>query len=110
MAGTYVPGKKVEIAGKGGGFHGIVLVPNVVAVTPPYIDAIDSNSPAAKAGLRQDDLIVYIDGELVSSIHDFREIMNNYGPGDTMRIDVQRENALETMNLKLEPFPKKGNS
>jgi S1-C subfamily serine protease len=107
MEGKYREGKKVEFASKGGGFHGIILVPNVVAVTPPYVDGVEKDSPAAKAGLRQDDLIVYIDGELVSSIHVFRELLNNYGPGDPMRIDVQRGNQLETVTLTLEKMQKR---
>ncbi len=107
MAGKYKEGKRIEIAGKGGGYHGIVLVPNVVAITPPYVDAVKNGSPAARAGLRQDDLIVYIDGELVPSIKAFRELLNNYGVGDEFRIDVQRGNELVPLKLKLEKMPKK---
>ena len=106
MAGKYIEGERAQITSKGGGYHGIVLVPNVVAVTPPYVDAIKDGSPASKAGLRQDDLIVYIDGELVPSIRTFREILNEYGPGDEFRMDVQRGNKLETVKIKLEKFQK----
>src|SRR4051812_11278865 len=45
----------------GGGYHGIVLVPNVVERTPPYVDSVAPGSPAQKAGLKPDDLIVYVD-------------------------------------------------
>ena len=40
---------------------GIVLVPDVVTRTPPYVDRVVPDSPAAKAGLRPDDLLVMID-------------------------------------------------
>lgn len=106
MAGKYIRGKRKELAKKGGGYHGIVLVPNVVAVTPPFVDAIEKDSPAAKAGLQQDDLIVYVDGELVQSIKDFNRLMETYGPNEQMRIDVQRGGRLETVTLKLAPLRK----
>src|SRR5262249_10364889 len=48
---------------KGGSnlYTGIVLVPNVVERTPPYVEELVPNSPAVKAGLKPDDLIVYVD-------------------------------------------------
>src|SRR5262245_15901461 len=49
-------------------FTGLMLVPNVVERTPPYVEYVVPNSPAAKAGLRTDDLIVYADGEPMGSI------------------------------------------
>jgi serine protease Do len=101
MEGKYKQGKKKEVVKGGGGYHGLILVPNVVTVTPPYVDTVSPDSPAAQAGIRQDDLIVYIDGELVSSIKDFRSIMEIYHPGDELRIDVQRSGRLETVTLKL---------
>src|SRR5438105_1350494 len=71
MAGTYIVGNKVDRAERAG-YHGIILVHNAVQVTPPFVEEVVANSPAAKAGLRPDDLIVYIDGELVQSIRNFR--------------------------------------
>lgn len=110
MAGTYREGKRLVVRNKGGGYTGIVLVPNVVAVTPPYVDSVERGSPAEKAGLRQDDLIVYVDGELVQTIREFRDRLETYGPEDELRIDVQRGNELQTVTLKLQPFTKKTGS
>jgi serine protease Do len=89
-----------------GGFHGIVLVHEAIQLTPPFVEELRPESPAAKAGLRPDDLIVYVDGELVNSIKNFREVMRHYGPNDTVRLDVQRGNKLVNFKLVLEKQPK----
>ncbi len=105
MAGTYKQSEK-RVRADRGGFHGIVLVPNAVGVTPPYVEEVLPESPAAKAGLRPDDLIVYIDGELVPSIKLFRDIMKQVGPGTEVKLDVQRGNKLLSVKLKVIEQPK----
>jgi serine protease Do len=106
IAGKYQEGEKREFADRGG-FHGIVLVPNVVSITPPYIEEVVPGSPAAKAGLRPDDLIVYVDGELVHSVLGFRKLMKHFGPGMDVRMEVQRGMRLESVTLKLVDNPRK---
>jgi serine protease Do len=73
---------------------GIILVPNVVERTPPYIEEVRAGSSAAEIGLRSDDLIVYLDGELVSTINVFHNLLTNYRPGDKIKLEVQRDNKL----------------
>jgi len=98
-------GKKRDKEGRGG-FHGIVLVPNSVSATPPYVEEVVAGSPAAKAKLQPDDLIVYIDGELVPTVKAFRDLMKLTNPGITLQLEVQRGNQLKTVRLTLEEFPK----
>lgn len=105
IAGTYKQGEKRAKADRGG-FHGIILVPNAVGVTPPYVEEVLPESPAAQAGLRPDDLIVYIDGELVPSIKIFRDIMKQVGPGTEVKLDIQRANRLVSVKMKLGEQPK----
>jgi serine protease Do len=105
MAGKYTGFKKKTVVKGPGVHHGILLVPNPVFNTPPYVEAVLPGSPADKAGLRTDDLIVYVDGELVQSIKAFKDLMNLYKPGDQVRLDVQRGNSLETVTVTLEKYP-----
>lgn len=89
-----------------GGFTGIVLVANSVERTPPYIEEVVPNSPAAKAGLKPDDLIVYVDGLPVSSIQAFSEVLNRYRPGTEVKLEIRRGDKLTTVPLTLIQAPK----
>ncbi len=94
-----------------GGRHGIVLVPNVVERTPPFVEEVQPGSPAARAGLKPDDLIVYIDGERIVSIKEFRDIVDKTRPGTVLKLEVRRGDKLVSVDLKLDPplakIPKK---
>jgi serine protease Do len=101
----------VKVTGAARSYHGIVLVPDVVDRTPPYVDTVASGSPAAQAGIRPDDLIVYINGEQVGHIKLFNEIISKYGPNSELAIEVRRGEKLQTVKMTLkEPLktvPKK---
>src|SRR5262249_21319188 len=92
---------KVEKKDKGA-YHGLILVANAVSITPPYVEEVIPGSPAAKAGLQPDDLIVYMDGELVISIKLFRELMRQVEPGGEVNLQVQRANKLISVKLVTE--------
>jgi len=91
-----------------GGYHGIVLVPNVVERTPPYVEDVAKGSPAERAGLKPDDLIVYVDGEQVGNINHFRDILDKAAPGTEFKIEVRRGDRLQAFTVKLEKMPAKG--
>lgn len=98
----YVATAKKEKKAGPGGYHGLILVPNVVERTPPYVEDVVPGSPAARAGLRPDDLIVYIDGEQIGSIAQFRLILDTAPPETEFKIEVRRGDRLQTFTLKLE--------
>jgi serine protease Do len=86
---------------------GIIFVPKVVERTPPYIEAIESNSPAHRAGLKPDDLVIYLDGEPVYSTDIFRELLKRYNPGEKVQIEIRRGDLLTAISLDLAPLPKR---
>ena len=91
MKGTYrVKERPDKLTGGKAPFTGIILVPNVVERTPPFVEEIIPGSPAAKAGLRPDDLIVYVEGQQVGSIKAFRDLINQYLPGTALTLEVRR--------------------
>jgi serine protease Do len=101
--------KPLDVARKGanagGGYDGIILVPNPVERTPPYVEEVVPQSPAARAGLKPDDLIVYVDGLPAVSIDSYRELLGRYRPGDEVKLEVRRGDKLITIALKLAEPP-----
>ncbi len=43
------------------------MVPNVLERTPPFVDSVRPGSPASKAGIHPDDLVVYVENQLVQT-------------------------------------------
>jgi serine protease Do len=83
------------------------LVANPVEHTPPYVEEVAPNSPAAKAGLKPDDLIVYVDGVPVATIQSFKDVLDRYRPGVEVKLEVRRGDRLTTVPLTLVEPPKK---
>jgi S1-C subfamily serine protease len=73
---------------------GVTLVPNVLDHTPPFIDDVQPNSPAAKAGLRRDDLIIFIGDQLISSCSAVNEELSRLDRSDTLKWVVKRDQDL----------------
>jgi serine protease Do len=86
---------------------GIIFVPKVVDRTPPYIEAIESGSPASKAGLKPDDLVIYLDGEPVYSTDVFRDLLKRYQPGEKVQVEIRRGDVLTAVQVELAPLPKR---
>jgi serine protease Do len=80
---------------------GLVLVPDVVARTPAYVDDVVAGSAAAKAGLMAGDLIVFIDSDLVPSIAAVSERLDQSQPGDDITVTVRRGDDLVTATLRV---------
>jgi S1-C subfamily serine protease len=108
LEGKYKQIVKEKLPPGVGGFHGIVTVPDVLDRTPPYVEEVASGSPAAAAGVKPDDLLVYIDGEQVGSVKNFMDIMSRLRPGSRVQLEVRRGDKLKTIEIVLkEPLKKK---
>ncbi|MCA9237491.1 MAG: trypsin-like peptidase domain-containing protein [Planctomycetales bacterium] len=81
---------------------GVVLVPNLLARTPAYLDAVRPGSPAASAGLRPDDLIVFVAGEPTASCSEVIETLGRIDRRDELRMAVLREGELVDVVLAAE--------
>jgi S1-C subfamily serine protease len=55
------------------------------------------DSPAAKAGLKENDVIVAVNGEKLDAERTLRDRLSGYEPGDTIKLDIARDG--QTMEL-----------
>ena len=107
MKGEWKATVRVKPKGGPGAYHGIIFVPDIVERTPPYVEYVEPGSPAAKAGLRPDDLLVYADGEPIYSIRAFKGMVKQSKPGLKITLEIRRGEKLTTVELTLADFPKK---
>ena len=66
---------------------------------PPHTHAIIAGSPAAKAGLKELDVIVECNGEKMTAEHDIQDILEEREVGDELRLKVLR--GKKEINLKV---------
>lgn len=81
---------------------GINLVPDFLQKTPPFIESIRPNSPAAKAGLRPDDLILFVNGHIVSSCKLLTDELSYIDRFDALHLTIQRGQELIEVSLATE--------
>ncbi len=80
---------------------GIVLVPDVLARTPPFVDEVRPDSPAAKAGVKPDDLVLFVNGDrLIQSCKALKDELQYIDRDDSIRVTVIRDQELIDFELK----------
>lgn len=63
--------------------------------------AIIKNGPAAKAGLKEKDIITKINGVSVGKSGSVSTLIGEYAPGDTVQLTIIRDNKEQTVNIEL---------
>lgn len=69
------------------------------------IGMVFEDSPAAYVDLQEGDLLLSINGEPVESRRDVRETMTDLAIGETIEIELQRDEATQTVTLTLGQRP-----
>jgi len=72
-----------------------------------YIDQIYTDSPAAKAGLKEGDVIISMEDQNIETMPQLVNSLYQYKAGDIVKLKIIRgkNNIKETINVKLENMP-----
>lgn len=67
--------------------------------------AVISGSPAAKAGLREGDIITKINDKEITRENPLQSVVVGFSPGDTVKVTYWRDGKEQTVDVKLEEAP-----
>ena len=79
---------------------GLRLVPNLLALTPPYIERVIRDTPADRAGLRADDLILFVGQTLVRSYAEIDQQLRTVEASESLALTIMRDNDIETVEIQ----------
>lgn len=69
------------------------------------VASAQSDSPAAKAGIEEGDVITAVDGETVSSPRELARVIGSDRPGASVKIDLWRNGKAEQLSVTLGQLP-----
>ena len=81
----------------GRGSHIGVMVED--ATSGVRIQDVDEDSPAAKAGVREGDIVTEFDGERVRSARQFSRLVEETAPGRTVKLVLTRDGQTQTVDV-----------
>lgn len=81
---------------------GTVLVPDVLPKTPPFVDRVIVDSPAARAGIKPDDLILFVNDRIATSCKNVDDELSYIDRIDPVSLVVQRGQQLLTFVIELD--------
>jgi len=67
--------------------------------------AVVVGGPSDKAGVKERDIILSINGVLVRGKNSLKKIIQNFKPGDTIKMVISRSSGVTTLNVTLEAVP-----
>lgn len=65
-----------------------------------YVKTVEMDSPAMAAGIQEADVIVKMNGEEVSSVEQYNQLLMGLNPGDEVKITVKRQGAEDYVDLE----------
>lgn len=72
---------------------------------PAYVDQVTPGSPAAKAGLQSDDLILAVNGEVVRSCGEYLAAEKKLAPGRAAQFSIKRQKAVLQVTIAVAEEP-----
>jgi serine protease Do len=82
---------------------GVVLVPDLLERTPPFVESVVRGSPAERAGVQVDDLVVAVGTRAVGSRTAVEQAVGAMSEGDPVRLSLIRDGAVVECDLGPRP-------
>lgn len=101
---TNIPEVLPEFAHNVRGF-GLMMVPDVLERTPPFVDGVQRKSAAERAGLRPNDLILFVNGRVIHSIRTLHTELGRIDRAEPVLLSIWRDQRLVEVELSLEEIP-----
>lgn len=86
---TPAPGQSVPAS-----LRGLCFMVDALDRMPAYIEAVEWDSPADQAGIRPDDLVLFVEDRLVHTLAECRDAIGKLPAGGSWRIGVLRNERL----------------
>jgi len=71
------------------------------------IAELESDTPAARAGLKRGDVILAVNGQDVTSANDLRLRISQTPPGTNVKLQISRDGKIQDVNVALGELPEK---
>jgi serine protease Do len=71
------------------------------AVRGVIVTDVEPDSPAAKAGLKENDVITKYDGQVVEGAVQFRRLVRETPPGHTVELEISRNGSAQKISVEL---------
>ncbi|AMW32933.1 Do family serine endopeptidase [Fervidobacterium islandicum] len=75
-----------------------------------YVFQVEKDSPAAKAGIKEGDVIVKFNGQVVESAEELTSLVRNYTPGTKVKVTLNRAGKEMTVEVALGTLPSQNGS
>lgn len=100
MSGEFIgDGPFAKRPEKGKAFLGVVVEPN--GEDGLRVRKVGRESPAEQAGIKEGDVLLKMDGELLSSEEQFTDLLKEKAPDDRVAFEMLRGEKTETLTLRL---------
>jgi serine protease Do len=103
MTGTVATAIREDAPRFNAGLLGAILVPDLLERTPPFVESVDPESPAARAGLRPDDLVIAVGPRSVTTRVAVEQALGALAAGDPVKLTVIRNGELVELDLGPRP-------
>jgi serine protease Do len=103
---TYLGVYVAEITPEMAKAYNLPVTAGAYLYSPSTYSAIVKDSPAAKAGLKDKDIITKVNGVEIGKAGTLTDLIGEYKPGDTVQLTVIREGNEIAVNVTLEGYKK----